>query len=277
MWKALVTVAAVLALSTAAQAADLGGYSTKDDYDDRAYRKPAHWTGFYVGIHGGYAWAEATGRLERDFGAGPDPFFTTPSRTVDGEGWLGGAQIGFNRQHGKMVWGVEIDGSWVDINHSASIDTLISGLPPPGPEGGINRQVDVSLDALGTVRGRLGFLASPALLVYATAGLAIGKTSADLTIRGCCGTPDATPDGIRVHGSAEEYHVGWVVGGGAEWAMGHGWSLKAEYQYIDLGSVDYNFRGTNFLTDPPTPHTSNSLRGVDLDLHVVKLGLNYRF
>jgi outer membrane immunogenic protein len=268
--RALITVAAAIVLSTAAQAADLGGYSTKDDHEDRYYRKPALWTGFYVGIHGGYAWAEASGRYERDFGDGPVAGFDA-THSIDAEGWLAGGQIGFNKQYGKAVLGIEVDGSWTDINHTGSFNLPLANLP-----GGLDVEIDASLDALGTVRGRLGFLASPALLVYATGGLAIGKTSADLTIRRGGGFPDS--DVVRVSGSSgSEYHVGYVVGGGAEWAMGHGWSLKAEYQYIDLGSVDYRFRGTNFVADPDAPHTSDSLRGVDLDLHVVKLGLNYRF
>jgi outer membrane immunogenic protein len=268
MRKALTTAAAVIALSTAAQAADLGGYSVKDD--DRDYRKPALWTGFYVGIHGGYAWGQWNGTLEFDPGTGPVPgVFDPAGRTIDGEGWLAGGQVGVNKQYGLTVVGIEVDGSWAKVDGGGSFDT-VAGPPPAGVTWNINTE----LDALTTVRGRLGFLVKPTLLLYATGGLAIGHVTSDLTVLQCC---NATGGLVTATGEAKEFHVGWVVGGGAEWALGRGWSLKAEYQYIDLGSVDYRLKGTNFITTPPSPHTTDSFADADLDMHVAKLGLNYRF
>lgn len=45
----------------------------------------------------------------------------------------------------------------------------------------ISTSVSKSLDWVGTVRGRLGFLATPSLLIYATGGLAYGQVSAAAT------------------------------------------------------------------------------------------------
>ena len=41
-----------------------------------------------------------------------------------------------------------------------------------------------SLDYLGTVRGRLGYLFTPTLLVYATGGLAYGGVNSSVVHRG---------------------------------------------------------------------------------------------
>jgi len=57
-----------------------------------------NWTGFYVGIHGGWAGGS------------------------DVEGWLGGGQLGFNYQTpgSTFVWGGEVDGAFSNIGNSAA-------------------------------------------------------------------------------------------------------------------------------------------------------------
>lgn len=60
------------------------------------------------------------------------------------DGLVGGMQIGKNWQTGRIVYGLE-----ADISFSDSED----------------------IDVFGTVRGRLGYLLSPAILAYGTAGV----------------------------------------------------------------------------------------------------------
>jgi outer membrane immunogenic protein len=62
------------------------------------------------------------------------------------DGFVGGVQIGRNWQSGKLVYGIE-----GDISLS-------------GADG---------VDWLGTLRGRLGYLLSPGILLYGTAGLGL--------------------------------------------------------------------------------------------------------
>ncbi len=81
---------------------------------------PLTWTGLYAGAHIG----------------GVDAF--------SDDGLVGGMQIGKNWQTGRMVYGLEADISFTDL------------------EG---------IDVFGTVRGRLGYLLNPAILVYGTAGV----------------------------------------------------------------------------------------------------------
>ena len=73
--------------------------------------------------------------------------------------------------------------------------------------------------------------------------------------------------------SANENHIGWAAGAGAEWMYSRNWSLKAEYLYADLGSAGNRFIGTTFIG---TPHTTDSFPA-DLTFHTVRLGVNYRF
>jgi outer membrane immunogenic protein len=262
--------------ASAALAADLGGYSVKDD---RHLGPGAKWTGLYIGVHGGYAWGQWDGKLEHDPGLGPlDIFNSKPGRIHDAEGFLGGVQLGIDKQFGSVVVGLVVDGTWGDLKGSGKHDI----------DGDGNTVVDYTwdieqkIDALGTARARLGLLLKPNLLAYATGGLAFARTSGDLTVT--CHEPQggAFAPLTTARGSASENHLGWTIGGGLEMQVGGGWSLSAEYLYINLGSADYRLKGTAYPDGPsppfpaPSPHTTDSFKS-DLDLHVAKVGLNYKF
>ena len=64
------------------------------------YVAPFSWTGFYVGINGGYGWGKSN-----QTGNGPD-FSISP------KGWLAGGTLGYNLQTGAWVWGLETDLDW---------------------------------------------------------------------------------------------------------------------------------------------------------------------
>jgi outer membrane immunogenic protein len=71
-----------------------------------------------------------------------------------------------------------------------------------------------------------------------------------------------------------ETRNGWTVGVGAEWGFLPNWSLKAEYNYIDFGSATV----TRVSTDTPAfgGAVNNNLRKSDFDMHLVKVGVNFR-
>lgn len=247
----------------------------------QAQDRPFNWTGLYVGAHLGHGWADWSGKLEYDPGTGPmDVFNKDPSAAISGKGWNGGGQIGFNKQFGNLVLGVEVDGSWggADGDGTFIID------PDGDKKTDYTWRIKTKVDAFGTARVRAGIANGP-LLLYATGGLAFARTSADLTVTGF--PPQGfTPPETTAVGSATENHLGWALGGGAEWNIGGGWSLKAEYLYLNLGSVDYRMKGTAYPSKAPCagpissgcsfPHTTDSFNA-DLDMHVVRAGLNYRF
>ena len=77
---------------------------------------------------------------------------------------------------------------------------------------------------------------------------------------------DLNDDDGNVLSSRAQTHPGWTAGAGVEFAAGGNWTAKLEYDYIDLA------RRTYALGDFGLPNLN-----VDPDIHVVKLGLNYRF
>jgi outer membrane immunogenic protein len=225
MKKFLLATVASTALVSSASAADLAA---------RAYTKaPAiaaaayNWSGFYVGVMGGYGWSD-------------DVTVTGVDVTgADIKGGFGGGTIGFNYQApgSQFVFGVEADAAWADLSHSETILGL-----------GTGRQ---QINSFGSVTGRVG-IAVDTLLLYAKGGYAWANNEFSLTALG-------------LTLSDTQFHSGWTVGGGAEWAFAGPWSAKAEYMFARYDSENY-FGGIA----PPGV-------GFGMDVHTVKAGINYRF
>jgi outer membrane immunogenic protein len=92
--------------------------------------------------------------------------FSLPAKT---DGFIGGGQIGYNYQfNNRFVAGIEADIQGVAGGHGSSSFSSTLANPNFLPAFAIDQSASVSksLDYLGTVRDRLGFLITPTLLVY---------------------------------------------------------------------------------------------------------------
>ena len=100
----------------------------------------------------------------------------------------------------------------------------------------------------GTVRGRLGFLFTPTLLVYGTGGLAYGGVNTTVNHNTLMVSFPLTSQGLAP-GSASfsDTRVGWTAGGGLEWMFMPNWSAKVEYLYTDLGTTSLSTFGARPL------------------------------
>jgi outer membrane immunogenic protein len=161
---------------------------------------------------------------------------------VNSDGAFGGIGGGYNYQYGQTVFGLEADVSYSAIRGAA---TNVSSPPQPA-EPVITTNERKELQWLGTVRARLGFLPVPSTLVYATGGVAYGKTVATTTTTAAApafGEFDlCTPplsDGFCSKGSTSGFRAGWTLGTGIETRIADHWSVKAEYLYYDLGHASY--------------------------------------
>jgi|SRR5271165_3844769 len=250
---------------------------------DMAVRRPVqvinNWTGFYAGLTAGAGWS----RSEVDLVGSPvaaGPVATNaqvaaipPVLATNPGGALIGGQIGYNYQMGAWVAGLEADLSWADLDGSS--------IPQYGAATVVGNSISASASAdqrlryFGTVRGRLGFLATDSLLLFATSGLAYGQvhSSAGLTEANNSGT-SITPGA----GSASTTRAGWTVGGGLEYLFADHWTVKAEYLYFNLGSVSYGLTplvgtaaGVPFTTVGAAASTT------DFSGSIIRVGLNYKF
>jgi outer membrane immunogenic protein len=268
---ALTGAAALLSTSALAEGLPSSGRVASPVYN---------WTGFYAGLNAGYAWGNG------DFGSSlgcSEPlggcFFPVNSdaqafidgqgsKSVNSGGFTGGVQGGYLAQSGRFVFGYEVDFNALDIGSSREGGGAVPGLVLDDP---VNVQVRTSFstDWLLTIRGRLGVTVTPNVLVYATGGLAVADVSVTNSFKELGAAPFTTPGSS----SSSDVKTGWTVGGGVEWALGNNWSVKAEYLYVDLGSIN-----TTAAIPFPDGGTTNSLNSsVDITAHIARAGLNYKF
>jgi outer membrane immunogenic protein len=229
------------------------------------------WTGLYVGAHAGYGSADWGVDVSHTTGALIyNDFFENGDLSDDG-GFLGGIQAGANYQTGALVVGLEADVTWANLEADGTF--ISTGGPGRGgcPTGTHCTRWDISsdLEALGTIRGRVGFTTGNAL-IYGTGGLAWGRVD---TKQATTHNPGAVEvDGARTSGDSN--HIGYAIGAGGEYKISSNITVKAEYLYIDLGDADYNLTGTVSPTDP-TPWAESFEQ--DIELHTFRVGVNYLF
>ena len=237
MKKFLLASTALVAMSVAASAADL---ARKAPPPAPVAVAPAYnWNGFYIGAMGGYAWSD-----QASVTVGGVTFVGAGNL----EGGFVGGTLGYNFAPMGSSWliGIEVDGAWADINRSATGVTAFGALT-----------VTDSIDAIGSVTGRLGWTFGPGL-IYAKGGWAWADQSLSATLVG--------PLGGVVTASQSNFHSGWTVGGGLEYLFAPNWSGKIEYMYADLGSTTF---GSGVLVPGGV--------GVGHTLHTIKGGINYHF
>jgi len=249
-------------LSVAILSAALGSVALAADIARPVYKAPAaapapfSWTGFYIGGHVGYGWADTDATI-RPNSAGIA--FDAPVFNFSDDGAVGGGQIGYNWQFApNWLIGIEGDISATGIGSSSSATLTIGGVQFP-PNG---HSMSYDIDWVATLRGRLGYTWDRSML-YLTGGFAwadVKGTSFTMLGGGLAVFPGSFSDTVS----------GWTIGGGWEWAFAPNWSARLEYLYYDLDGIS----GVSFNT-PPTLSTANTWN--DTELHVVRIGVNYRF
>jgi outer membrane immunogenic protein len=251
----LLATAAIVALSGAAYAADMGVPIKTPAPAPIPY---VGWQGWYLGGSVGVARLNVTGTRTiapngEDFGpcAGNNNTgftdFPMSSCATGTTGFTAGVQTGYDWQSRYFVYGVVADWTWTDLKHSVTDSASIS-LP----------FFKAKVDWLASFRGRMG-LAIEDTLVYFTGGLALGelKSSAGVTFQ----CPDEC-----FSNALSKTQVGWVAGAGVEHKLSQNWSVFGEFLYYDLGRATAT--GSNGFGSYSTEFTHEIFQG--------KLGLNYR-
>jgi outer membrane immunogenic protein len=166
--------------------------ATADGGPPRAYPDgpyyPSIWQGLYAGVHIGFG---------------------------DGDGVLGGGQLGYNWQSGRVVYGFEADFAVSSIEEEVRACSSFACA-----------HASASLDWLATVRGRVGYLIDPRILAYATAGFGIASWSAEAGITGC---PECR---IKLDGRESDF----IFGLGVEGKISE--TMSARVDFLTGGDVD---------------------------------------
>ncbi len=258
------------------------------------------WTGFYIGVQAGGAFGDRTVGYTGDPAAAllliPDPIIVLPGQQpvlphgFRGSGATGGLEAGYNWQVSpNWLLGVETDFSAGGPKGGGAGTSVLASVPPLTAFQNVTS--DQRVDWWGTVRGRMGALATPDLLIFGSAGFAYGRVSSSdrysntspvpLTLNiGNFGTAfSCTENTTCFAGSNATVKTGWTAGAGGEWRFAPHWTLKAEYLYVDLGRdrVRANATAPGTGINAGLPLASYVADFGRTDFHVVRLGVNYHF
>ena len=208
MKKLFIAAVAVAGLVGPAIAADLPRAPV---YKAPVMVEPAfNWTGFYIGLNGGYGWG-SDARNDQTPGGGFWSFGT--GQTIKPTGGVFGGQVGYNWQvNSNWVLGVELSGGW------ASLTKTDASLAFPATD-----HWKSEVNSLLGVTGRVGY-SFGSWLPYIKGGYA----GANLKSTMFDNAGDIT--------SHSQWRNGWTVGAGFDYALSRNWIVGLEYNYIDLGS-----------------------------------------
>jgi outer membrane immunogenic protein len=228
------------------------------------------WTGPYVGVTFGYASANAATFVNPLPTAAVFVNLAPQTLSQDPTGLLGGGELGYNWQRGHFVLGPEADISAAGIDGTKTVAPITQNNGTPFPGAGNHITVNQRTDALSTVRGRLGFTLGSRVLVYGTGGLAIGHV-------GYTANTDFRPVGTEQYIAAfSKTKTGWTGGGGVEFAVGKGFTARAEYLHYNLGSQ--SFTANPSIPFPPSaPPFQVAYTWNDATANVVRFGFGFKF
>ncbi len=233
---------------------------------------PAYsWTGFYIGGNVGAVAGVPRGTSDFRDSADVPPFNTNPEH-FSSANWsvLGGFQAGYNWQVDPLwVVGVEADWDWARPRYSFCRQTDITSAACIDSGDGFE-SIASRTDWIGTARVRAG-VTLDGILLYGTGGAAWGRvvTTLSQTCPGGCGANSTLA--VAASSTSTTDKVGWVAGAGVEYALNANWSAKAEWLYVDLGTINSSL-ATAGSVGVQTTTWSRSERYDEL-----RLGLNYKF
>jgi outer membrane immunogenic protein len=285
--KSCVCVTILLALGTADALAD--EMTSSPSFYITAPSSSLPWTGVYVGIDGGYGWANPTVSYQPNDPAaqsgtcgGVGHGQCIPSTPFDMDGALAGGQIGFNWQINSMwVTGLEADYQWSNFQGAANL------LFQLGNVGTTSIVVNESVKSFGTVRARMGVIATNPLLLYGTAGLAFGQVSENLSVPNprAVGSGSVSAGGFSYlcsaggppcfAGSSSKTALGWSGGAGAEYAITNHLTFKVELLYVNFGAPAVTAIAQNAVAGTTPSSFTASFSSVSVVSG--RAGINFRF
>ena len=176
------------------------------------------WTGFYLFGFGGYSWGKIS---PDDFSFGDINSHLHNPKPKGGVFGFGG---GYLWQYGAWVGGLEVDYGFSDEKDHQSLG-CVSILVRSTSLSCSRATVSSKIDALGSARLRVGYLFTPNLLAYGTAGLGWGRVKVAVNF----------DDEFSLISKTNLF--GWVAGGGLEYKLFEHVRVRGEYLHYDFGTT----------------------------------------
>jgi outer membrane immunogenic protein len=226
----------------------------------------ATWAGFYAGVNLGQARHYASTADVDGYSGIPPANYVTTWFDSSRKSFSYGGQVGYSWHHQILVGGIE-----ADISHVGAKTTVAPALGP-GAIGVCEATCFASatneLKWLATFRAR-GGIAYERFLVYATAGLALGRVAN----RWGFGDSNLAGSFSDSQFAIEETRRGVVYGGGVEYAAWGPWIVRVEGLYVNFGTTSQTISTPNarsFGTGPFRTDFKNTVT-------VGRFALNYKW
>jgi outer membrane immunogenic protein len=236
------------------------------------------WSGFYGGFDAGaiFDLPNATVLATGTFAQGAtlanlvaQPYAVPGVLHLNDAGFFAGAVLGWNYQFNKsIVVGLETDFG-VPFGSSGATFAAPSSSSYLGVGPLTVSQVGRQADMLGASKARIGFLITPAILLYGTGGLAYGHANTSIgTFTGPMAANFTSP-------TLGSWRAGWIGGAGMEWMISNALSVKIEYNHFDLGNGTFETRAIS--QNGPLTTTQSVLGQSRYRGDLVKVGVNFHF
>jgi outer membrane immunogenic protein len=245
------------------------------------------WTGFYVGINGGFAWGNSSVTFSANDpaalagtcgGAGSPKGQCINGVNFHRDGGVAGGQFGYNWQvNSHWLVGAEADYQWSNLDGSVNSSFRL------GNVGATNMVASQTVESFGTVRARAGVVLAPPLLLYGTGGFAFGQVHENLSVPAVA-TKGLTAGGFSYActigtacfaGAASQTLFGWSAGAGAEYAITSSLIFRTELLYVHLGAPTVT--ATAMAVAAGTTPASIAAGFSSVYFAIVRGGLNYKF
>ena len=219
-----------------------------------------NWTGFHIGIQGGYTWSDMRW-IDSDSSLLPDPGSDTEGPQVlssqDLTGFFGGGEVGYDYQWHSWVFGIVGDFSYSEV--------VTKGFPlvGDGTNDTSNDRFWVRNDWNGSIAGRIGYAWNKWLL-YGKGGVAFGH----IKVR-----QDHAEDVF----TADDTRWAPLVGVGLEYMITCHWSAKVEYEHDFYGREAIDGILNEALDSAGGGGPERETYDIDMEHNTLRVGLNYKF
>lgn len=227
------------------------------------------WSGFYLGAAAGNREQKTDWEQREIYFPDPEGTYAAEFPGLDNSSK---SNNGYLALYGGYNWlvservllGLELAVGYADSQSSKNTLDFSGGLGFPSAT---TTQIETDWDA--SLRGRVGYLLTPSVLVYGAAGLAATRVES---------TSDCPSDGYICnpfsparHESHDETVWGWTAGMGLEASLNEHLLARAEYQYTD-------YESTSFWAMNHAAYEAFGIRSeVDNRSQKLTLGLAYKF
>jgi outer membrane immunogenic protein len=228
------------------------------------------WSGFYVGGDLGYSSGDASSKVDL---SGQWTIESTAlqsgvrnlwSTDLEPDGTSFGVHAGINHQlSNNVVFGGEVGYEYMDVSASRLSPQTAT---PAGPSPTYAPGNSVEAKGAFSARAKLGY-SFENLLGYVTLGYSTVDVDASAEV--------ISNGGYTKKGVGSDWVGGLSYGLGAEFKLSEAWSMRGEYQRVELDEISFAtaYRAGSTFVTPPYNETVTQ----DLELNTIRIGVNYNF